>query len=197
MNLLKKFKQYHQQFYLLSSVITILFSTLLKIDFLIKRIVIFLYFPSSRTKIGFFTGLTLVVIFSSVSVSSLPLEVPLRIRNGCSHPIRIAVEYIRNKECPPQGGDCFDYYEGGWWHFEPGESAALTDNGEDLLIYPPDTQLGIYAESTDGSNLVWRGRQSIITMNNPRLFLRDGSPLPYTEGGKVNSESVRTLTCGK
>ena len=119
----------------------------------------------------------------------------LRITNNCRHRIKIAIMVFRWVGCPARGGPCEVHYEDGWWYADPYRTINLASDDVPIMINSSSyTTVNYYAESVDGSNWVWKGTDSIITATNPRLFLPNGSRLPY-KAARVRGSHEVTLTC--
>ena len=74
-----------------------------------------------------------------------------RVTNGCRHPVRLAIHY-RNQ--------IGDWISRGWWNVGPTETTYLADSSNNRLATTAATWF-YYAESTDQSNLVWKGERII------------------------------------
>ena len=152
-----------------------------------------------KFSLNYFSILGGIAISLSLSSPSLadPL-VNLQIKNQCSHPIKIAilvVRYVpRDKTAP--------FYEDGWWELKPGEQRLIIDDrGQPILVFPKQPDIGssnrYYAETTDGSNIVWEGHgvDGYRTSNLPNAIrLSDGSKLRYRVA-YIGSNGILTLAC--
>ena len=98
-------------------------------------------------------------ILAAVSVAVLTTSVPspaeaqvnrtLQFFNNCAHPIRYFIYH-------PHGDG--RWYTHGW--YSAGANDPARDlRGEDRMphVHLENTRLYVYAEATDGSNVVWRG----------------------------------------
>ncbi len=77
-------------------------------------------------------------------------EYPLEIENACKFPIRIAIKYKAAYGV---------MYSVGWWKFKPSEKNTMSYDGDSVKLGSPS--MYYYAESTDGSNIVWSGEETI------------------------------------
>ncbi len=87
-----------------------------------------------------------------------------RFTNNCDHPVRLAIHYLDVNH---------GWRSEGWWNFTPGESDRLAASGKALRT-KNDTWY-YYAESTDDSNLVWRGDRTFKLNDRslPMLLMKD------------------------
>lgn len=152
-----------------------------------------------RSKFSLLSVLGFLACVATAQVLSLPASASintaqLTVYNNCNHPIRMAILVFRY----------FNYwdgqnYEGGWWELSPGQRTRLIDDNGPIVIDTERTN-SIYAESTDGSGIVWQGGGSEgsyewQTSNLPNPITRDdGSQLRYLRGN-ISPNGILTLTC--
>jgi hypothetical protein len=146
--------------------------------------------------LGVLSFLVCTVTTQAISLPSLASinTAELRVHNNCNHPIRMAIWVYRYfNQWDVQA------YERGWWDLSPGQRTRLTDDDQPIVI---DTERvsSFYAESTDGSGIVWEGGGSEgsyewHTSNLPNPITRDdGSQLRYRRAN-INSNGILVLTC--
>jgi uncharacterized membrane protein len=68
--------------------------------------------------------------------------------NGCRHPVRLSIRYLDTSGA---------WKSDGWWRFEPGETGNLSS--DDGLLRSNNSFWYYYAETTNGSELEWRGTE--------------------------------------
>ena len=127
---------------------------------------------------------------------------PLEIHNQCNHPIRVVLMFERYR--PGMWGVSVED-EDGWWHVEPGVRTGLNGSDGRVVFIKPYlySRLFAYAESTDGSNLVWSGNPAIGKTTNNRadaMRLSNGEEIPYFEVGgsgfdRWKTDNVVRLSC--
>ena len=81
--------------------------------------------------------------------------------NHCSSPVRLAIRY-KNIDG--------EWVSDGWWHFDPGESAYLSANGDRLTSN--NTIWYYYAEPTDNFRGYWGGNNQ-INFDGQKLKMRE------------------------
>jgi uncharacterized membrane protein len=82
---------------------------------------------------------------------------PFRVRNDCRHPVRVAVRYLELNGT---------WMVGGWWSLTPGAEVVLTYARQPR----PETRHNIwyyYAETTNNTNIQWRGDHGFTFRNEP------------------------------
>jgi len=70
-----------------------------------------------------------------------------RFHNQCNRPVRLAIRFKDTREL---------WHTKGWWEFPPGENRVLSDAGN-VSLTTSSSVWYYYAESADGSGLVWSG----------------------------------------
>jgi hypothetical protein len=93
---------------------------------------------------------SLAVFATSVSSpAKAQVNRTLQFYNFCSHPVRYFIYH------PHADGR---WYTHGWYSIRA-RAPAVDVNGEDRMphIHLENSRLFVYAEATDGSNMVWRG----------------------------------------
>lgn len=71
---------------------------------------------------------------------------PFELTNSCSRPIRFGLSYLSPT------GEWKDVFG---WELSPGKAITLSNN--DMVIYSRNRTFYYYAETTDGSNMIWSG----------------------------------------
>jgi uncharacterized membrane protein len=95
--------------------------------------------------------------------------------NGCQHPVRLAISY--------EGVDG-RWHTTGWWKFEAGQSAPLAAEGQ--IVRTNSAVWYYYAQTTDGSDLSWRGDYPVSL---------DGGDLPMAKLEDNRGDSEWSTTC--
>lgn len=102
----------------------------------------------------------------STSVNSANVNTGgFKVTNNCHHPVRVAIHY-RNLGS--------EWVSMGWWTVEPKTATYLADSDNRRLITSAEGWY-YYAESTDQTNLVWKGDQmkKYGTLDLPMSLVKD------------------------
>jgi hypothetical protein len=100
----------------------------------------------------------------------------LLVRNNCRHPVKIAVRY-RNL--------ANEWIVDGWWNVDAKESTYLSDRSDRRLATDTATWY-YYAETTNSSNLAWKGENT---------YALGSLQLPMVKLAAPKGDSEWTLLC--
>ena len=100
--------------------------------------------------------------------------------NDCDRPVRVLVHHAAEERA---------WTPHAWWTFQPRERSYLAWE-ERRLMHLDNHDLYFYAEATDGSRLVWDGRDAMAEWNGVQYPLRRATPAVIEGNLQIR------LTCG-
>jgi len=121
-------------------------------------------------------GILVAAATDGASDASGPASASFKVRNECDHPIQVAIRYA------DMAGT---WRTAGWWPLGVKGESVLAD-GQSVPITTGSANWYYYAESTDGSAIVWAGEHKVVL---------DGRELPMTLLTDKEGDSEWALQC--